>query len=363
MRRFLDYYRQFDELSPEEVARELRERRDAERRRHPAEQPRLDLSGAAWPSPPHPDLVNEATFALRRSVNDYADARPLREALAAAHNVEPERIVVGHGAAELLRAALRALTGPGDQVAIAWPGWGLLPGIVHEAGAAPVPVAFERLAEALGAVEPPSQIAPAVDAARLRAVVLTRPCDPTGEVAPLELVRAVAAALPGNAWLILDEALAGFLPDGEDGLIEHPRVVHVRSFSKAHAMAGFRIGYTIVPAGAELPLAPLLGVSAPALAGALWAVRHGGPSAQRRRARTAAERERLAAGSPFQLAPGHGPYAWMAAPEGLVEALAARRIFVAPGSAWGDPRHVRITLRDEQATERLLAALAEIADR
>ena len=48
-------------------------------------------------------------------------------------------------------------------------------------------------------------------------------------------------------WLILDEALAGFLPDGEDGLIDHPRVIHVRSFSKAHAMAGFRVGYAIVP--------------------------------------------------------------------------------------------------------------------
>ncbi len=31
MARFLDYYRQFEELSPEEVSRELRERRDAAR--------------------------------------------------------------------------------------------------------------------------------------------------------------------------------------------------------------------------------------------------------------------------------------------------------------------------------------------
>ncbi len=45
----------------------------------------------------------------------------------------------------------------------------------------------------------------------------------------------------------------------------------------------------------------------------------------------------------------------------LAEALAARRIFVAPGTAWGDERHVRITLRDAAATARLAGALREVA--
>ena len=104
MRRFLSYYRQFEELSPDEVSRELRERRDEERRRHPTQQPPLDLSGAAWHQPPHPEIVNAATFALRRAVNEYPDAGPLRTAIAASHDIDPARIVVGHGASELLRA-------------------------------------------------------------------------------------------------------------------------------------------------------------------------------------------------------------------------------------------------------------------
>jgi histidinol-phosphate/aromatic aminotransferase/cobyric acid decarboxylase-like protein len=41
----------------------------------------------------------------------------------------------------------------------------------------------------------------------------------------------------------------------------------------------------------------------------------------------------------------------------LAARLAARRILVAPGSAWGDERHVRATLRDAAATDRLAAAL------
>jgi histidinol-phosphate aminotransferase len=40
--------------------------------------------------------------------------------------------------------------------------------------------------------------------------------------------------------------------------------------------------------------------------------------------------------------------------------LASRRISVLPGEAWGDQAHVRITLRDAPATERLVAALREL---
>src|SRR5215211_244171 len=111
MRRFLGYYRQFEELSPEEVSREFRQRRDEDRARALTETPPLDLRSPAWHEPPHPEIVNAATFALRRAVNAYPDAGagPLAEALAARHDVEPSRVVAGHGAGELLRAALQPL--------------------------------------------------------------------------------------------------------------------------------------------------------------------------------------------------------------------------------------------------------------
>ena len=44
----------------------------------------------------------------------------------------------------------------------------------------------------------------------------------------------------------------------------------------------------------------------------------------------------------------------------LVEHLGLRRIKVAAGEQWGDERHVRITLRDATATDRLIAALREL---
>jgi histidinol-phosphate/aromatic aminotransferase/cobyric acid decarboxylase-like protein len=332
MRRFFDYYRQFDELPPEEVSRELRSRRDAERA--VVGVPALDLSGAGWHEPPHPEVVNAATFALRRAVNAYPDVSGLQDAIARSHDVDPARVVIGHGAGELLRAVLR-MVAPDGEVLVAWPGWGPLPRLVHEAGATPVPVSLDE-----------------AGARPARALVVGRPADPTGAVPRLP-------ELMGEHWLILDEALAGFLDDAP--LLDHPRVIHVRSFSKAHAMAGFRVGYAIVPEGTPTePLTPVHGVGAAAVAGALWAVEKGAASVAVRRASCARERERLAAG-PFSVAPGAGLYAWLET-RGLplAEELAARRIFVAPGSAWGDDAHVRVTLRDSAATERLLEALREI---
>jgi histidinol-phosphate aminotransferase len=44
----------------------------------------------------------------------------------------------------------------------------------------------------------------------------------------------------------------------------------------------------------------------------------------------------------------------------LAAHLAAHRIFVSPGTAWGDDRHVRVALRDSSATERLIGALGEL---
>jgi histidinol-phosphate aminotransferase len=355
---FLDYYRQFEELAPDEVSRRLRERRDAERSQRLAEVPPLDLAGGGWHEPPHPEVVNAATYALRRAVNAYPDptSAALREAVAAAHGTEPERVVVSHGAGELLRAALRTLLARGGDVVLAWPGWARLPALVQEAGGTPRPA-------------DPGGLRGALDE-RTRAVVLCRPTDPTGAVARLEDVHALAQGLPDGAWLILDEALAGFEPPAADGPLEHPRVLRVRSFSKAHAMAGFRIGYALLPADREplaAALAPAGGVSAPAQAGAQWAVESGGGAVARRRAAAARERERLAAalaGTPLAFPAGHGPYVWLSSAEhdgrALAEHLAAGRIYVAPGGVWGDARHVRVTLRDAAATDRLVAALTEL---
>jgi histidinol-phosphate/aromatic aminotransferase/cobyric acid decarboxylase-like protein len=362
MRRFFEYYRQFEELAPEEVSAELRARRDEEKARALTEQPALDLTSAAWHEPPHAEVVNAATFALRRAVNAYPDAsaEPLREAIADAEGVEPDRVVAGHGAGELMRAACAAVVG-GGEVAIAWPGWGPLPRLVHEAGGQPVPVPLrddgvpdvDALLEAAGE--------------RTAAVALATPNDPTGGTVAAGDLERLARGLPEHTWLFLDLALAGF--DEEPAPVPAgARVLAFHSFSKAHAMAGFRAGFAIGPAGDLLArLSPVGGVAAPAQAGMLWAVSNAGRAVARRRELAAAERDRLRAAladTPLSFPAGAGPLVWLSSARHsgaeIASHLAARRIFVTPGSAWGDDRHVRIALRGPDATDRLAEALAEL---
>ena len=378
MRRFLGYYRQFEELTPEEVSRGFRQRRDEDRARAVTEQPALDLNTPAWHEPPHAEIVNAATFALRRAVNAYPEAGgpALAAALAARHGVEPAQVVAGHGAGELLRTACQALlAGAGSdsrppEVAIAWPGWGPLPRLVHEAGGRPVPVPLGRD----GAADVDALAAAAgAGGAGLRAVALCSPNDPTGGTVGADDLRRLAKALPAGVWILLDAALADFEEPGPDLAaltIELDRLLVFRSFSKGHAMAGFRAGYAVGPeADGELlaRLAPVLGVSAPAQAGMTWAVANGERHLPRRRALAAAEREHLAAalaGTDLAFPPGTGPLLWLSSaslsgPE-LAAGLAARRIFVTPGASWGDERHVRVALRGPEATDRLASALKDL---
>jgi histidinol-phosphate aminotransferase len=359
---FLDYYRQFREMSPGEVSEELRARRDAERANAVSEVPLLDLSSGAWPGPPHPDAVNAATFALRRALNAYPDAAPLRAAIAARHGVADDQVATGAGAGELLRAAL-AVVARGGEVAMAWPGWGPLPRLVHEAGGRPVPVPLDDT----GAADPAALLAAV--GPDTRAIALCTPNDPTGAVvAPAALAR-LAGELPERVWLLVDAALGPFAPeDPVPPPDARERLLVVHSASKAHALAGVRAGYAIGPAGALLEgLSPLGGLASPAQAALAWAVEHGDAWAARRRAHAAAERERLAAalaGTPFSFDAGHGHLVWLRSSvcDGRTIAghLAGRRIAVLAGAAWGDEAHVRITLRDGAACERLVAALLEL---
>ena len=358
MGRFRDYYRQFEEMAPEEISEELLALRDERRRSALSRIDPLDLSGTAWHEPPHPDAVNAATFALRRALNAYPDrsAGALRAALAERHGVAEEQVAIGHGAGELLRGACAAMLAGGGEALVAWPGWQPLPGLVEAAGgrAVPVPSAPAELLAHAGS--------------DTRAVLVTSPSDPTGAALSRRAVRDLCTRVPAGVTVVVDEALGEFAAPGEDAaplVADVPNLVVLRSFSKAHAMAGLRAGAAVGPSGLVAPLAPSGGLGAPAQAAAAWAASEPGAAvAARRRAEAAAAHERLAAalaGSPLSAAPGAVPFAWVSSSEedgpAIAARLAAAQVFVAPGRLWGDERHVRAALRGPAEVDRLAAAL------
>jgi histidinol-phosphate/aromatic aminotransferase/cobyric acid decarboxylase-like protein len=367
-RRLRDYYRQFEELSAEEVSRGYRERSAEARSRALSIVPPLDLTSTAWHEPPHAEIVNAATFALRRAVNAYPDpaAPAARAALAGRHGLDADRLVLGHGAGELLAAALAAACAQGGagQVLLPWPTWPPLPGLARRAGAEPVPVPLHGDAIDLGALD-------AAIRTETRAIVLASPNDPTGVPVAQADLDGFLRGLPERIAVIVDEACADFLPETDTALpllAAHPRLIVVRSFAKAHAMAGFRVGWAAGGEGTRellAQMAPTGAVGAAPQAGVVAALEVADRVLPRRREAAAAARRRLAAGlagtGVVFPAGAAANFAWLEAAQAtgaeLAARLAAARIFVTPGTAYGDERRVRAALRGPEAIDRLVAAL------
>jgi len=359
----LDYYKQFEGLSEEEVNANLREEAAERRRKALTRVEALDLSHTTWHELPHPRVVNALTFAARRGLHEYPHLRgtELRSELAERHGVEPERLVLGNGAAELLSAATAALISPGQQLLTRWPSYPLFPLMARRAHGQAVRVE--------GGVQELLQAARNPD---VRAIALASPDDPSGELlAGAELER-LLAGLPEGVAVLLDEALVDF-SDAQprstslELLERHPRLLVFRTFSKAWGLAGLRIGYVIGgPGSGELlaELEPDLGVSELSQAGALEALRSTQDIYEQRVATIRGERPRAIAALRelgFDVAESQANFVWAAHPSlsgsELAGRLAQTGVLVAAGDALGEPQHVRIALRSERATERRLEAI------
>ncbi|MEW2914884.1 pyridoxal phosphate-dependent aminotransferase [Leisingera sp. JC11] len=191
---------------------------------------------------PSPRAV-EAMAKASAEIWKYGDAEnhDLRHALAAHHGVQPEHIIVGEGIDGLLGYLVRLLVGAGDAVVTslgAYPtfnyhvaGFG---GVIHT-----VPYKDDREDfEALFAR------AAEVDA---RIVYLANPDNPMGSWHKGADIAAALDHLPAGCLLLLDEAYVECAPEGTAAPIsaDDVRVIRMRTFSKAYAMAGARVGYAI----------------------------------------------------------------------------------------------------------------------
>jgi histidinol-phosphate aminotransferase len=359
----LDYYRQFEGMSDEEVSAALRSEADERRRKALERVEPLDLSTTIWHEWPHPEVVAAVTYTVRRGINRYADAHaaPLRRELSVRHSIEPGRIVVGNGAAELLAAAAYALLEPGDELVTPWPSYPLYPVMARHAGAQAVPVPGHEPDAILAAVS-----------GHTRMVVLCNPNDPTGHFLTAEQIEALLERLPERVVVVLDEALRDF-SDAErptatlDLLDDHPRLIIVRTFSKAYGLAGLRVGYALGGPDSEgllEQLEPPIGVNALAQAGATAALGKMADDVAQRRARVIAERARLMnklADINVEAAPSQSNTLWLSAPGIEGEDLAARldhyAVRVKPGSTFGATDHIRVAVQDAGASDRLVRAL------
>ncbi len=211
----------------------------------------LEIGEPDGATPPH--VVEAGVRALRDRHTRYVDPAglpALRDAIATSlawrgvRGGTADNVVVVPGAKPMIFYALLAVLEPGDEVLVPDPGFPIYPSVVRFAGAVPVSYAGLDVARLAALITP-----------RTRALVLNLPANPTGIVATVDALSAIAAlAQRHDLTVVSDEVYGRIRYDGGAGSIAAlpgmlERTIIVDSFSKTYSMTGWRLGFGIVPAG------------------------------------------------------------------------------------------------------------------
>jgi histidinol-phosphate aminotransferase len=194
---------------------------------------------------PSPKAQKAMRSAISRSAY-YGDPESyeLRAALASHHGIAMEQIVVGSGIDDLLGLVVRAFLGQNEVAVTSRGAYPTFNFHVNGYGGKLELVPYRHDRNDL------EGLARAAGDTGARIVYLANPDNPTGSWHTAADLAAFQESLPEGCLLMLDEAYADFAPDGSIPEIdpEDPRIVRLRTFSKAHGMAGLRIGYAIAAA-------------------------------------------------------------------------------------------------------------------
>jgi histidinol-phosphate aminotransferase len=194
-----------------------------------------------------------AVAAMRSALEDlnlYPDgaAFDLKEALSDHFGVPASNIVVGNGSEELIANIGLALIGsPEDEVLTSEFSF---PRYDAAADLAPcklikIPLTTDWRFDLIA-------MARAVND-RTRIVFIANPNNPTGTIVSRSELEAFIRDLPDSVLVVLDEAYFEFArhepryPDGREYVQQGLNVAALRTFSKAHGIAGVRVGYGFVP--------------------------------------------------------------------------------------------------------------------
>jgi histidinol-phosphate aminotransferase len=214
----------------------------------PAEPGWIKLNTNECPYPPSPRVAGAVRRELDGAGGGGASLRlypnpasaPLREAIAAhhGHGLRAENVCVGNGSDDVLNLLVRAFCPPEAALGFTVPSYSLYPVLVAIQDGRAEAVEFDRSMRL-----PVEKIA----ASRARAFFLTSPNAPTGVAFSRAGIGQILARYRG--LLVVDEAYAPFArEDAVPLLARYPNLVVTRTLSKAHALAGIRVGYALAHA-------------------------------------------------------------------------------------------------------------------
>ena len=219
----------------------------------------IDLGAGEPDFPTPPNVKHAGELAIEQNFTRYTSANgiaPLRRAITDMMErdfgavYDPSQVLVTVGGKQAIFNAMATLLNPGDDVLIPSPYWVTFPEIAKFLRARPVYIDTEPNQFILTAEMVREAVTP-----RTRLLIINSPNNPSGRIIPPEEFRKIAeVAAEHDIWLISDECYLYFayppaipFTAGQLPLELRSRVMICGSFSKSHAMTGWRLGFGLGP--------------------------------------------------------------------------------------------------------------------
>jgi len=207
---------------------------------------RLDRGESTVPLPGNVVSIL-SQYLERQGVHAYPEADRLSALLAAYCGVLPECILTTNGSDQAIDLCLRAFLNDGDRLLVARPEFSTFTHVATLIGAQVHGVPYHE-----DLSFPYIEFREAAASGKPDLIVIINPNNPTGTAVADDFVLEIASIHP-DVPVIVDEAYFEFTGRTAAGLVaSHRNIVVLRTFSKAFAMAGLRLGYMVaVPAVIE----------------------------------------------------------------------------------------------------------------
>ncbi len=190
--------------------------------------------------------VTEAVKAALSRMNRYPEpvAHGLCKLLAERFRVGVGNIVLGNGSDDIIALLAHGFLNAGDEAVMPRPSFLMYEISVKTAKGVAINVPLNDYTTDLDGIV--NRVGP-----RTKMVFVTNPFNPTGSTITRGQFFAFSKKVPRDVIIVVDEAYIEFVRDKAvfnslDDPLKDPRVVTLRTFSKAYGLAGFRIGYGIM---------------------------------------------------------------------------------------------------------------------
>jgi histidinol-phosphate aminotransferase len=368
----------FSQLVPEHV-RNLGGYTPGKSRRQAQQESSVDcikMASNENPFGPSPKAI-EAMRAVLGESNFYPDndVSELRQKLAEHHRVKPENVVPAAGSTALLGIIARTLLSPGLNAVTSERSFIIYPIATQAAGGKLIQIPMRDNTFDLEA------ITAAVDH-NTRIIYLSNPNNPTGTIVKAPQIDNFLQRLPDHVVVILDEAYHDFAKHfaqlrgvdyshAIDYVKQDRKVVVLRTFSKAHGLAGVRIGYGIGPAEFMSYLARMrttFSVSSVAQTAALAALDdhlHIEKTLRNNAEQTQVLTEGLAQLG-FRIVPTWANFLYCELREdaaAIAKQMQAEGVIIRPLGPWGAPTAIRITIGTPEQNKIVLKAFKKVMER